>query len=95
MTHPVPFPPPVRPGDRIGVAALSSAVDPGRLELGLAELRRLGFEPVPASNLGARDRLFAGDEAARLDGFHELVDDDSIAAILFAPDDELTYSIRW
>jgi muramoyltetrapeptide carboxypeptidase len=83
-TLPVPLPPPVRPGDRVGVAALSSAVDPARLELGLAELTRLGFEPVPASNLASRDRLFAGDEAARLDGFHELVRDPSIRAIFFA-----------
>lgn len=68
----------------MGVAALSSAVDPLRLEAGVAELVRLGFEPVLAENLGARDRLFAGSDADRLVAFHELVDDPSLAAIFFA-----------
>lgn len=78
------LPPAVKPGDRVGVAALSSAVDPGRLAAGLAELVRLGFEPVLASNLERRDRLFAGTEAQRVAGLHELADDASITAIFFA-----------
>lgn len=78
------LPPPVRTGDRVGVAALSGPVDPVRLERGLAELARLGFEPVPARNLGARDDLFAGPDALRLEALHELADDDSLAAIFFA-----------
>lgn len=82
------MPPPVRPGDRVGVAALSGAVDPVRLERGLAALQGLGFEPVVASNLGARqqvgDVVFAGSDDERLDAFHSLLDDDSLTAIFFA-----------
>lgn len=66
------------------MAALSGRVPRERLELGMAELRRLGFEPVPASNLDREDRLFAGSDEERLRGFHELVADRSLKAILFA-----------
>jgi muramoyltetrapeptide carboxypeptidase len=74
----------VRPGDRVGVAALSGPVKSERLERGVAALAALGFEPVVAKNLGARHDLFAGTAAERLDAFHQLAADESIAAILFA-----------
>jgi muramoyltetrapeptide carboxypeptidase len=68
----------------VGVAALSGPVKSDRLERGIAALAALGFEPVLARNLGARHDLFAGTESERLEGFHELVADESIAAIFFA-----------
>lgn len=78
------WPPPVRPGDRVGVAALSGPVDPERLEAGIETLRRLGFEPVVAANLGARSRLFAGADDERLAAFHRLAADPSLTAVFFA-----------
>lgn len=66
------------------MAALSGPVDPDRLARGLAALRALGFEPVAASNLHARSRLFAGDDAERLAAFHELIADPSLRAVFFA-----------
>ncbi len=78
------LPPPVRPGDRIGVAALSGPIDPERLARGMDALERLGFEPVPAANLGARAGLFAGSDEERLDAFHHLAADPSIGAVVFA-----------
>jgi muramoyltetrapeptide carboxypeptidase len=83
MISPAQLPPPAGPGDRVGVAALSGPVDPARLEAGLAALRRLGFEPVLASNVLSRDGLFAGSDAERLAAFHELVADPDLAAIFF------------
>jgi muramoyltetrapeptide carboxypeptidase len=77
------LPPPVRPGDRVGVAALSGPAEPARLERGMAALAELGFEPVAAANVAHRHGLFAGDDGDRLDAFHELAADPSIAAILF------------
>ncbi len=68
----------------MGVAALSGPVEPARLEAGLAALRRLGFEPVVAPNVLSRTGLFAGTDAERLDGFHRLAADPSLAAIFFA-----------
>jgi muramoyltetrapeptide carboxypeptidase len=78
------LPRPVRPGDRVGVAALSSRVDPRRLEQGVAALRALGFEPVLANNLDRVDGLFAGSDRERLEAFHELAADESLRAIFFA-----------
>jgi muramoyltetrapeptide carboxypeptidase len=78
------LPPALRPGDRVGVAALSGPIAAERLEAGLAALAALGFEPVPAANLAARGGLFAGRDADRLEAFHRLVDDPSVRAILFA-----------
>lgn len=78
------LPPPVRPGDRVGVAALSGPVDPVRLANGMSELARLGFVPVPARNLAESRGLFAGGDAERAAAFHELADDPSLSAIFFA-----------
>lgn len=78
------MPPAVAPGDRVGVAALSSAVDAEELERGMTALEELGFEPVPARNLGSEWGIHAGRPQERLDAFHELAADDSIRAILFA-----------
>ncbi len=82
----VQLPPPVLPGDRVGVAALSGPVRPERLEAGLEALAGLGFEPVPAANLNLRSRhgLFAGSDAQRLAAFHELAADPGVQAIVFA-----------
>ncbi len=67
----------------MGVAALSGPADRATLERGLAELRALGFDPVQAPNLRASDGPFAGDDQARLDGFHELAADPDLGAIFF------------
>lgn len=78
------LPPPAGPGDRVGVAALSGPIDPDRLERGLAALAALGFEPVPARNLGSRRGFLAGSDAERLAAFHELAADSTLSAIFFA-----------
>jgi len=84
LISPVHLPPPAGPGDRIGVAALSGPVDPEKLERGLDALRRLGFAPVLAGNLGSRHGFFAGTDAERLDAFHRLAADPDLPAIVFA-----------
>jgi muramoyltetrapeptide carboxypeptidase len=78
------WPPPLRPGDRVGVAALASAIETAVLERGLTALRALGYEPVPARNLGSRYGILAGTDDERVDAFHELVADQSLAAVVFA-----------
>ncbi|HEX2252995.1 MAG TPA: LD-carboxypeptidase [Thermoanaerobaculia bacterium] len=77
------LPPPVRPGARVGVAALSGPAEPARIERGLAALGELGFDPVPAANLRHRDGLYAGVDGERLEAFHALAADPSIEAICF------------
>jgi muramoyltetrapeptide carboxypeptidase len=80
---PAAWPPPVRPGDRIGVAALSGAASEESIARGVEALRGLGYEPVLARNVGSRWGIFAGTDQERLDGFHELLADESLGAILF------------
>ncbi|MDH3524260.1 MAG: LD-carboxypeptidase [Acidobacteriota bacterium] len=77
-------PPALRPGARVGVAALSGVVDREALGRGLAGLRALGFAPVPAANLALEEGLFAGSDRERLDGLHRLAADPSLDAIVFA-----------
>jgi muramoyltetrapeptide carboxypeptidase len=79
----VEWPPPVLPGDRVGVAALSGAAEPESVDRGLAALAALGYEPVPASNLKARHGILAGGEEERRDAFHRLLADESLGAIAF------------
>ncbi len=78
------LPPPLRRGDRVGVAALSGAIDPKRLARGLRALRGLGYQPVEASNLHSRDGIFAGSDQERLDAFHDLAAEPDLRAIVFA-----------
>ena len=84
MIPPAHLPPAAGPGDRVGIAALSGPVDPAKLEAGLAALRRLGFEPVLADNVRARQGLFAGSDAERLAAFHKLAADPDLPVIFFA-----------
>ncbi len=78
----------VRPGDLLGVAALSGPVGADRLAAGVAALEGLGFGTVLAGNLRGRARggreLFAGSDAERLDAFHALAADPAVGGIVFA-----------
>ncbi|MBZ0114350.1 MAG: LD-carboxypeptidase [Thermoanaerobaculia bacterium] len=78
------LPPPVLPGHRVGVAALSGAVDQAALDRGLSALSVLGFDVVVADNVRTRWGIFAGEESERLEGFHRLAADPSLSAIFFA-----------
>lgn len=82
-------PPAANPGDRVGIAALSGRIDSDRLTAGVAALEEFGFEPVLATNLRPEASLsgrplFAGSDRERLEAFHELAGDESVAAIVFA-----------
>jgi muramoyltetrapeptide carboxypeptidase len=59
---------PLRPGEPIGVVALSGPVDPGRLEVGLRRLATWGHPLVLAPNLDARAGYLAGGDDERLAG---------------------------
>ena len=76
--------PAVGPGDSIGVAALSSEVPSAELDAGLRQLEQLGFAVRPARNLRSEWMGFAGRDEERLAGFHELVADPEVKAIVFA-----------
>ena len=78
-------PPALRPGARIGVAALSGRVDPERLDAGIARLRGRGYAVVEADNVRRTDPFGrAGTDAERAAGYRALLRDPSVEAIFFA-----------
>lgn len=74
----------MRPGDRVGLAAVSGPLTVEQADGMLDGVRELGFEPVAAANLRARHDLFAGRDDERLTGLHELAADPTLAAVVFA-----------
>ena len=78
------LPPRLRPGARIGVAAVSGPVDPGRLDAGLRSLEARGYRPAPAGNIAEKRGFLAGSDESRAAGYRRLVADPGIEAIFFA-----------
>lgn len=70
------------PGDRIAVVAPASAFDREQFECGVAELRRLGFEPMYDDSVFARQRYLAGSPEVRAAAIHRAWTDPTIAAII-------------
>ncbi len=75
----------LRPGDLVGVAALSGPADPADLARGCRALEAMGYRVRLAANVGLRSGLLslAGSEKERLDGYRSLLVDSDVAAILF------------
>jgi muramoyltetrapeptide carboxypeptidase len=72
----------LRPGDRVAVVAPASAFARADFDAGLAELRRLGYEPVYEESVFARARYTAGDASLRAAAFRRAWADDSVAALI-------------
>jgi muramoyltetrapeptide carboxypeptidase len=72
----------LRPGDRIGLVAPASPFGRESFDAGVAELRRLGYEPVYDDSVFARQRYTAGDAALRAAAFRRAWQDPSIAALM-------------
>ncbi len=82
---PVPLPPALRPGDRVGVVALSSPVPEDRLDAGLAVVRGWGLEVVEAAGLRERHAdlpYLAGADADRAEAFMSTWTDPDVRAVL-------------
>jgi len=57
---------PVRPGSRVALVAPASAFDRSEFDLGVAELKRLGFEPVWDEDVFERQAITAGRPRVRV-----------------------------
>lgn len=75
-------PPVVRRGDRVGLIAPASPLDPGEIELGIAHMRALGLEPILGRFAHARYGYLAGTDRERADDFNRMIADDEIRAIV-------------
>lgn len=70
------------PGDRIALVAPASPFSREMFDAGVAELRRLGFDPVFQPDVFARRVYTAGDPELRARALRRAWDDPSIAAIM-------------
>jgi muramoyltetrapeptide carboxypeptidase len=77
-------PPPLRPGDTIGVVACAAAVDRDHLERGVAELIRHGYRVKPSPRALARDRILAGTDRERAGELLQFFLDSEVSAIFAA-----------
>lgn len=77
-------PPALRHGDRIGVIAPASNVDPKQLEAGLLRLEQMGYVTEHHPGILALELYFAGKVERRLAEFHEMFARDDIKAIICA-----------
>jgi muramoyltetrapeptide carboxypeptidase len=74
----------LRPGDRVAIVAPASPFKREEFDAGVAELARLGFEPVYQESVFDRHGYVAGAAASRARAFIEAWQDPSIAAVVAA-----------
>ena len=74
----------VRPGDRVAIVAPASPFPADAFEAGVAELRRLGFEPVAEPGVFERRGYVAGEPAARARALMAAFENPAVAAIVAA-----------
>ncbi len=77
-------PPPLKPGDTIGIAASSSPFDRTEFEKGVKTLERAGFKVSFRQDIFDRHRYLAGSDKRRLDELVGLLENPDIQAIFFA-----------
>jgi muramoyltetrapeptide carboxypeptidase len=72
----------LRSGDKVAVVAPASGFPRDEFDKGIAELQRLGFEPVFEESVFDREHYVAGDSRVRADAFARAWRDPSIRAII-------------
>lgn len=77
-------PPPLRPGDRVGVVAPAGAVESEPLLRGCDALRQMGYEPVYDGAILGRELYFAGTAARRARELETMFVREDVRAILCA-----------
>jgi muramoyltetrapeptide carboxypeptidase len=72
----------LRPGDKIAAIAPASSFARDEFDAGIAELRRLGYDPVYDETVFARDAYLAGEPSLRAAAFRRAWADETIAALI-------------
>ena len=74
----------LRPGDKVGIVAPASNVNPEMLEVGCNGLRRAGYEPFYFESILERDLYFAGSVERRARELEAMFTRDDVRAIICA-----------
>src|ERR1019366_9396474 len=74
----------LRPGDKVGIVAPASNVNPEMLEAGCNGLRRAGYEPFYFESILERDLYFAGSVERRARELEAMFTRDDVRAIICA-----------
>jgi muramoyltetrapeptide carboxypeptidase len=74
----------LRPGDRVAVVAPASPFAREEFDAGIAELQRLGFEPVYEPSVFDREAYVAGSAESRAGAIRRALADESVRAIVAA-----------
>lgn len=75
-------PPALKAGDRIAVVSPASSFNRAEFDLGIAEIRRLGFEPVYDDSVFETAMFTSGSPAVRAEAFKRAWNDSAVAALL-------------
>jgi muramoyltetrapeptide carboxypeptidase len=78
------YPKRLKLGDKIGIVAPAGPVDPKTLEKGLRIVRQMGFYPVLAEHIQAKDRYLAGTDLQRTQDLHDFFSNPEINGIFCA-----------
>lgn len=72
----------LRPGDRVALIAPASSFPREEIDAGVAELRRLGLEPVYDQSIFEKARFVAGPAASRARAIHDAWTNPDVAALI-------------
>ncbi|AKD02402.1 LD-carboxypeptidase [Pontibacter korlensis] len=76
--------PSLRPGDKIAIIATARKISLPEIELAIQTFEGWGLQVVVGKTIGASYNYFAGDDALRLQELQQMLDDESIKAIICA-----------
>ena len=78
------IPPYLKPGDIIGITCPAGFITLSEIQPALIKIKEWGFDVLIGNTVGKKDFTFGGTDAERLLDFQQMLDDDSVKAILCA-----------
>lgn len=77
-------PSPLRPGNKVAIVSTARKIFLAEIQPCIEILKSWGLEVVPGKTIGAEHFQFAGDDELRTGDLQQMLDDDTVKAILFA-----------
>ena len=78
------IPPYLRPGDTIGITAPAGYITTDEIQSAVNKMKDWGFNVKIGSSIGKKDFTYGGTDAERLLDFQQMLDDDTVKAIMCA-----------